>query len=200
MAIALRLFKEKEALQFINDVASLRITLFREYPYLYDGSLEYEQKYLNKFVNTPDSIICIAFEDDKVIGALTGLPLSYEDPSIRKPWSVSNIHLNNIFYFSEALLLPEYRGKGLGKKLINLAEMWVINSQKYVSITLATVIRENDHPMKPSNYESLDSLWQARGFQPTKNMICHIPWKEINENIETEKPMQFWHKSIDFND
>ena len=35
----------------LDDVARLRITVFREWPYLYDGDLEYERDYLNAYRN-----------------------------------------------------------------------------------------------------------------------------------------------------
>jgi hypothetical protein len=33
----------------MNDVARLRITVFREFPYLYDGNFDYEKKYLASY-------------------------------------------------------------------------------------------------------------------------------------------------------
>ena len=35
--------------QAVEQVAALRITVFREWPYLYDGSVDYEARYLSAF-------------------------------------------------------------------------------------------------------------------------------------------------------
>ena len=33
---------------YLEDVARLRIEVFRDFPYLYDGTVEYEEKYLQR--------------------------------------------------------------------------------------------------------------------------------------------------------
>ena len=33
----------------LDDLARLRITVFRDWPYLYDGDLDYERRYLAEF-------------------------------------------------------------------------------------------------------------------------------------------------------
>lgn len=42
---------------YIGDVARLRIAVFYEFPYLYDGSTEYEQRYLQKFIDCDESVL-----------------------------------------------------------------------------------------------------------------------------------------------
>ena len=83
--ITIKLYTDDTASQFIDAIAELRINVFREYPYLYDGDKVYENKYLAKFLAAEDSLIAIAFHGDKVVGALTGLPLSLEDQGITHP-------------------------------------------------------------------------------------------------------------------
>ena len=34
----------------LPDLARLRMVVFRDWPYLYDGTLEYEEEYLGKFI------------------------------------------------------------------------------------------------------------------------------------------------------
>lgn len=41
-------------------LAQLRIRVFREFPYLYDGSVAYEEKYLHSYVAVPDSVMVLA--------------------------------------------------------------------------------------------------------------------------------------------
>ena len=64
----------------LDDVARLRIIVFREWPYLYDGDLEYEREYLNAYRNNPAAVLVGAFEGAELIGAATGTPmLDHED-------------------------------------------------------------------------------------------------------------------------
>ena len=44
----------------IPDLARLRIAIFREFPYLYDGSLDYETDYLKLYATTPGAIVVTA--------------------------------------------------------------------------------------------------------------------------------------------
>ena len=180
----------------VKEIARLRIDIFREFPYLYDGDLDYESKYLKKFANTPDSIIIILQDGDKIVGAITGLPLFYEEPNVRAPWIDNGLEVDGVYYFSEILLYSKYRGKGYGAKIFALAEKTVATFNRYNQISLATVVREDDHPLKPKHYVALDYFWQARGYERKSNFICHIPWKDLTESEETNKPLVFWLKNI----
>ncbi|HLL24828.1 MAG TPA: GNAT family N-acetyltransferase, partial [Kofleriaceae bacterium] len=44
---------------YLPALAALRIRVFREWPYLYDGSLAYEEAYLASYVS-PDAIVVLA--------------------------------------------------------------------------------------------------------------------------------------------
>ena len=44
----------------LPDLARLRITVFRDWPYLYDGTLDYEQEYLAKFAAAKGAVCVIA--------------------------------------------------------------------------------------------------------------------------------------------
>jgi len=60
----------------LGDVAGLRITVFREWPYLYDGDLEYERRYLQAYRERDRSILVGAFDGGRLVGASTGAPLA----------------------------------------------------------------------------------------------------------------------------
>ena len=55
----------------LDDLARLRITVFREWPYLYEGSLDYEQRYLRDFLDIPQAALIIARDGDEIVGAAT---------------------------------------------------------------------------------------------------------------------------------
>src|SRR6185436_15381695 len=64
----------------IADLARLRVAVFREFPYLYDGDLDYERTYLRKYAGIADSTIVVARNAGpamgRVVGAATALPLA----------------------------------------------------------------------------------------------------------------------------
>lgn len=196
MNVETKLFDDGNIENYIDDIAHLRISIFREYPYLYDGDKEYETKYLKKFISTDESIMVLAFSNDKIVGALTGLPLRCEEPNVYEPWIQTNRSVDQFFYFSEGLLYREYRNKGIGRRMFQLAESWVEKTGRYEALTLATVIRNQDHPQKPKGYHSTDPFWEKLGYRKSNGIICTIPWKEVGEPQESPKPLLFWSKNI----
>ncbi|MDY6799236.1 MAG: hypothetical protein SVX28_11015 [Pseudomonadota bacterium] len=60
---------------WLERVAELRIRVFRDFPYLYDGSRAYETEYLKTYINSEMAICVLAQEGDQVVGASTGLAL-----------------------------------------------------------------------------------------------------------------------------
>ena len=64
----------------IMDVARLRINVFRDWPYLYEGDLEYEQAYLRPYLDSKNAIVVGAWDGDQLVGVSTGAPM--EDLSL----------------------------------------------------------------------------------------------------------------------
>ena len=106
-------FKGTHSLAYIDKLAELRIKVFREYPYLYQGNLDYEKNYLRTYVTCKEAIIVIVKDGNEVVGVSTAIPLEFETPECQKPFIEQNLPLNKIFYFGESVLLPPYRANGI---------------------------------------------------------------------------------------
>ncbi len=89
----------------VPDLARLRITVFREFPYLYDGTTAYEEKYLQTYLDCPESVVILALDQGQVIGASTGLPLEFETPEFKQPFTSAGLAPASIFYCGESVLL-----------------------------------------------------------------------------------------------
>jgi len=48
----------------LDEVARLRIAVFRDWPYLYEGSMDYERSYLSTYRTSPGAILVGAFDGD----------------------------------------------------------------------------------------------------------------------------------------
>jgi hypothetical protein len=48
MSLSFREFAGTEIAGVVDDLARLRVTVFRDWPYLYDGDAEYERRYLER--------------------------------------------------------------------------------------------------------------------------------------------------------
>jgi len=98
----------------IDDLARLRIEVFAAYPYLYDGDVSYEAEYLREFAAARDAVLVAAFDGTRIIGAATASPMDANKPEFRAPFEERGIDTARLFYFGESVLLPSYRGQGIG--------------------------------------------------------------------------------------
>jgi len=60
-----------EILNYLDEIANWRIQYFKVFPYLYQGNLEYEKKYLESFAKTTFATVALAFDNDKLVGFAT---------------------------------------------------------------------------------------------------------------------------------
>jgi hypothetical protein len=60
----------------LPDVARLRIAVFRDWPYLYEGSMQYETNYLTKFAAAKGAIIVTTCDGEAIVGCATAAPLT----------------------------------------------------------------------------------------------------------------------------
>ena len=182
--------------QYIDELAQLRMRVFRDFPYLYDGDTHYEARYLKTYIEAPNSVIVLAFDDDKIVGASTGLPLRYETDEVTQPFINAGYNLDDIFYCGESVLLPEYRGQGAGVAFFDHREEHAKNLEGIKYACFCGVQRPDDHPSRPADYQPLDQFWRNRGYEKRPELATHFSWKEIGEQEESLKPMTFWMKSL----
>lgn len=180
----------------LPDLARLRITVFRDFPYLYRGSAAYEERYLETYAAASGSVIVGAIDGEKVIGAATGLPLAHEPASLTDPFAERGFDVSRIFYFGESVLLPEYRGHGVGVRFFAEREAHARELGRFTHTTFCGVVRPADHPRRPPGFVPLDAFWRRRGYEPVPGLIGHISWQDLDEDAESAKPMQFWIKRL----
>ena len=107
---------------FVRDLARLRIDIFREYPYLYDGDEDYELNYLKTYVQSPRSIVMLVFDGNRLVGATTGLPMADETTEFQRPFLDRDLDVRGIFYCGESVLRPSCRGRGIYRQLFRARE------------------------------------------------------------------------------
>ena len=101
---------------FLDHLGQLRISVFKEWPYLYEGSLEYERAYLRRYAECDRSLVALIWDGDQVVGATTAMPMAEEEPEFQQAFLKTGSDIQRIAYFGESILLPAYRGRGLGKE------------------------------------------------------------------------------------
>ncbi|MEZ6000447.1 MAG: GNAT family N-acetyltransferase [Hyphomonas sp.] len=173
-------------------LARLRIEVFRAYPYLYEGSLAYEESYLQKFAAAKDAFIVAAQMDDgEIVGCATGSGLDDQHAEFSQPLQAAGYDLPTTFYFGESVLLAEHRGHGIGHAFFDTREAHAI-ARGYERACFCAVERPAGHPRRPANYSPLDAFWQARGYQKLPGVTAHFTWPETAGGPEIDHPMAYW--------
>lgn len=181
---------------YLPDLARLRITVFREFPYLYDGTEAYETRYLQTYLNSPDSIAVLVLDGETVVGASTGLPMAHEEADFQQPFVEQGYHPDTLFYCAESVLLPPYRGHGLYKTFFQGRENHARQLGGLTHLTFCGVQRPDDHPLRPAAYVPLDGIWRKFGYEPHPELLTTYTWKDIDAAEASPKPMQFWMKAL----
>ncbi len=195
MSVAVRPLAGAELQAALGDLARLRIAVFAAFPYLYDGSAADERAYLAGFTAASDAVLVAAFDGPRIVGVATASPLIHQADYIREPFVRLGIDPATVFYFGESVLLPEYRGQGIGHAFFAhreaAARAWGASRASFCA-----VVRPPDHPARPAGYVPLDAFWTKRGFAPVPGLTGEFTWREHGEVAESPKPMQYWMREL----
>lgn len=176
--------------------ARLRIAVFRDWPYLYDGSLAYEETYLAKFAAAEGAVIVAAYDGEAIVGCATAAPLAQVEDEFSEPFRDRGFDIACIFYCGESVLLPAYRGRGLGHAFFDHREAQARALGNFTHAAFCAVVRPDDHPLRPKAYRPLDAFWKKRGYAKVEGLVCRFAWKDVDQPAETEKLMQCWMRAL----
>ncbi|WP_412074002.1 GNAT family N-acetyltransferase [Tritonibacter mobilis] len=179
----------------LDDVARLRIEVFRAWPYLYDGDLAYEREYLQSYRDSAGAVVVGAFDADRLVGAATGTPLADHADDFAAAFAQSTLNMADIFYCAESVLLPAYRGQGAGHGFFDAREAHAC-ALGFTKSAFCSVIRPKEHPLHPTGYTPLDPFWRKRGYRPLPGVVAEFAWKDIDQPKETTKTLQFWLRDL----
>jgi GNAT superfamily N-acetyltransferase len=179
----------------LDALAALRIAVFRDYPYLYDGSLDYERHYLASYVASPAGTVVIARDGNRVVGASTALPLAQHSDDVVPPLVRAGFAPDTVYYFGESVLEHAYRGHGVGSMFFEARERRA-RELGFATAAFCAIDRPADHPRRPPDYEPPGALWRRRGFVRRPDIVGEFAWRDLGDRDETAKPMVFWIKEL----
>lgn len=136
-----------------------------------------------------------AFAGDQLVGAATAAAMSDHAPEFAAPFRDRGMDIGAIYYFGESLLLPQWRGHGIGHAFFDRREAKARNLG-FSLAAFCAVVRPPDHPARPKGYSPLDPFWRKRGFAPADGLIGSFAWQDVGDAEESEHPMQFWLKRL----
>jgi GNAT superfamily N-acetyltransferase len=172
------------------------MTVFREYPYLYDGSDAYEADYLRTYTASGEAIAVLARDGEAIVGASTGIPLAAETEAFVRPFEALGLDPTAVFYCGESVLLPDWRGRGIYRAFFEAREAYARGLGGMAWISFCGVVRPENHPLRPAHWEPLDAVWRHFGFAPEPKLRTSYAWKDIDQPASTEHPIQFWLRPL----
>ena len=178
-------------------LAVLRIAVFYDFPYLYEGTLEYERAYLRTYAQSERSLLFAVFDGDQMVGATTCIPLADETEEVQAPFLKAGFDLSEVFYFGESILLPAYRGLGLGHRFFDEREAHAAQFGTFKFTSFCGVQRPDNHPLRPAYYRPLDDFWTGRGYRKVPELNTEFSWPDLGETISTTKTMIYWIRGLD---
>lgn len=194
--VRIETFQGQAAEPYFEDLARLRIEVFRAFPYLYEGDPAYERKYLSTYARSPQSLFVLAFDGEKVAGASTAMPMREETEEFQRPFRSAGWNVERVFYYGKSVLLPSYRGRGIGVRFFEEREGFARRSGAYDFCCFSAVERPPDHPLRPAGYEPLDAFWRKRGYVHHPELRTEFSWRDLGEEAESLKPMSYWLKDL----
>jgi GNAT superfamily N-acetyltransferase len=103
--------------------------------------------------------------------------------------------LTQVYYCAESVLLPEYRGRGIGHAFFDAREAKA-RSLGRKHMAFCSVKRPDDHPARPATFRTNDAFWRGRGYAPLEGVFAEFSWRDIGGHEETPKTLQVWFRTL----
>lgn len=181
---------------YLDDLARLRLTVFREFPYLYDGAAQDEADALSTYAESGRSLVVLALDGNQVVGASCGQPLVDAAVELQQPFLAQGQDPSSVYFFGESALLPAYRGRGLGVRFFIERESYAHKLAEFDYCAFCTVERPAGHPHRPLDYRPLHGFWRNRGFLHQPSLRTARRWRDLDDQEQSTKILSFWLKAL----
>ncbi|MBL6455043.1 GNAT family N-acetyltransferase [Belnapia sp. T6] len=176
-------------------LSRLRIAVFAEWPYLYDGDAAHEAEYLQSLAAGRDAGIIVAFAGEEPVGMATCQPMAEAHAPVQAAFRRRGLDPARFCYFGESVLLPAWRGQGAGVGFFAAREAHA-RALGLEAAAFCAVVRNANDPRRPPGYVPLDDFWRRRGFTPRPDLSCVFRWREHGDAAETPHALGFWVKDL----
>ncbi len=196
MALRIQTFTGPSIAGFIPALARLRMQVFRDWPYLYEGDEAEERTHLAAFAGSQDSALVVAFAGAEPVGCSTCLPLRHEAAHVRAPFEAHGWDVGRFCYFGESVLARAHRGQGAGVAFFAAREAHAAGLPGCDAATFCAVRRAGGDPRRPGDAAPLDRFWTNRGYARLPDMACAMTWPEVGGAGRVAHQLDFWAKSL----
>lgn len=181
-------------------IAEQRIEAYRPYPYLYEGSMEDEQRSLILLAQSAHAAVAVAYFNNTIVGLVPRIPLvDYAEEFIGsiEAFEKDGKNPNDYYYITDVIVQEAHQGKKLATHLIEQIEHYC-SSLGYPYACFVCESYES-HPLKPQNYRELDSLWERLGYRKSAICITFLDWNTLQPDGSTKYSphvLPYWIKQL----
>jgi len=190
-----RTFEGESLLPWLDAVARLRMEVFRAWPYLYEGDLAHEESSLRAYAAKPRAAVTLFFDGEVPVGAATSEPMEESYAGVRDAFTAAGEDPRLFCYFGESVLLPRYRGRGVGLSFFRAREAHALR-HGLRRCAFVAVQREPNDPRRPGDYQPLDGYWRRRGYTERPDIIVRMNWREVGADGENPHALRAWMKQL----
>lgn len=180
---------------YLQPLARLRLTVFRDWPYLYDGTEDYERQYQESYARCSESLVVLAWDGGECVGATTALPLRHAEVAMQKPFEQAGLDIDSTLYFGESVVLASHRGRGIGVAFFEQREAHAL-ALGLKQGAFCAVDRPATHPLKPENHVPNDGFWMRRGYRRQPELRCSFDWLDRGELQATAHTLTYWLRAL----
>lgn len=199
--ITVKIFTGEDVKQFESMIVQQRQYEFSKFPYLMWNGNEYEEFYAALY--TQHGAVAIAYENETVVGFLTGCSLEAVDTSVAEfgfikiSDQLENIDVKEYYYFGEVIVFEPYRGKRIADMLFTPLEQHA-QQLGFSTASFITIIRQDNDPRKPIEYKGPTNVWHRLGYTKSGKVITYDwPTYQINGALEVQKnSCEIWIKQL----
>lgn len=195
MSIRLETLRGEALLRHLPGLGRLRGAVFREWPYLYEADDAYEATYLRKYAEGAGAAVVVALDGEEAVGAATCQPMPQADAPVRAAFLAAGRDPAIHCYFGESVLLPAWRGRGIGVAFLAAREAAAREAGLAVAAFCA-VERPPDDPRRPPGHVPLDGFWRRRGYDHHPELACTFHWREVGGAEAVPHRLSFWLKGL----
>lgn len=182
----------------IAELVPLRLELFYGYPYLYVGNPEREAHHW-KNMPADGTVIVLAYDGAMLVGAV----LAYnEDATKHKSLAQhADYQPGTCLHLDLIMIVKTHRSLSAARELLKQFEA-AARARGYTDVYGITVVRSNNHPLKPERSLELHAIGsRLGGFKPLPlyevwnwPTRCGTPGNEFVAPVDNM--VQYWHKKI----
>jgi GNAT superfamily N-acetyltransferase len=183
----------------LEQLAALRTSVFRAFPYLYEGTIDNERRYLATYASDERCLVVAAWDGGVMVGASTAMPAAVHGDEIAPSLQAGGLAPAETYYFGESVLDEAYRGRGLGHAFFDHREA-VARELGFRWAAFCAVERAADHPARPADYSPLVSFWRKRGYTHHPEIRTVMHWRQVGDPVgapDAAHTLSFWLRDLE---